>query len=58
MADDELRDDALHEGSPRDEVLENLELPDLTPGAMLRHFGPGMILMMTGIGTSSSLRHP
>ncbi len=37
---------------PDDKSLDDLKLPEMTPAAMARHFGPGMILMMTGIGTS------
>ena len=38
--------------------LESLELPSLAPGAMLKHFGPGLLLMMTGIGTSHVVTSP
>ncbi|MCH8873435.1 Nramp family divalent metal transporter [candidate division KSB1 bacterium] len=38
--------------------LESLELPATTPTALARHFGPGMILMMTGIGTSHLITAP
>ena len=38
--------------------FENLELPSLSPRGLLRHFGPGMILMMTGIGTSHLITAP
>lgn len=38
--------------------LESLELPSLAPGAMFRHFGPGLLLMMTGIGTSHVVTAP
>lgn len=38
--------------------LENLELPSMTPIGLMRHFGPGMILMMTGIGTSHLVTAP
>ena len=31
---------------------QDLELPDMRLRGLLRHFGPGVILMMTGIGTS------
>jgi Mn2+/Fe2+ NRAMP family transporter len=45
-----------HNGNthPHDEP----ELPSMTPGSMLRKFGPGMILMMTGIGTSHLVTAP
>lgn len=35
-----------------------LELPSMTPGSLLRNFGPGMMLMMTGIGTSHLVTAP
>ena len=35
--------------TPEDE-LNNLELPSMAPGSLFGHFGPGLILMMTGIG--------
>ena len=38
--------------------FEDLELPAMTPAGLVRHFGPGMILMMTGIGTSHLLTAP
>ena len=38
---------------PPDEALDRLPLPDTGPRGLLRHFGPGLILMMTGIGTSA-----
>ena len=38
--------------------LESLELPSLAPGALFRHFGPGLLLMMTGIGTSHVITAP
>jgi Mn2+/Fe2+ NRAMP family transporter len=40
------------------EQLESLELPSMALGSMLRKFGPGMILMMTGIGTSHLVTAP
>ncbi len=40
------------------ELLDEPELPSMTPGSMLRKFGPGMILMMTGIGTSHLVTAP
>jgi len=33
-------------------------LPLMSAGSMIRHFGPGMILMMTGIGTSHLVTAP
>ena len=35
-----------------------LPLPETSPRGMLRHFGPGLILMMTGIGTSHLVTAP
>ncbi|MGI9262596.1 MAG: Nramp family divalent metal transporter [Woeseiaceae bacterium] len=32
--------------------FSDLELPSMTPGSLARKFGPGIMLMMTGIGTS------
>ncbi len=40
------------------EQLENLKLPETSIAGLLRHFGPGMILMMTGIGTSHLISAP
>ena len=37
---------------------EDLALPSLRPRDLLAHFGPGMILMMTGIGTSHLVTAP
>ena len=52
----------MAEGSPtsehRLESLESLELPSMTPQALIAHFGPGLILMMTGIGTSHLVTAP
>ena len=43
---------------PKLESLENLELPEMTLRGLARHFGPGMILMMTGVGTSHLVTAP
>ena len=40
------------------EALEKLEPPAMDPMSMLKHFGPGLILMMTGIGTSHLVTAP
>ncbi len=52
----------LHEGphgmKNKHEALETLELPATTIAGLLRHFGPGLILMMTGIGTSHLVTAP
>lgn len=38
--------------------LEELELPGNDVGSLLKNFGPGIILMMTGIGTSHLVTAP
>ncbi len=38
--------------------LEHLELPSTNVRSLVRHFGPGMILMMTGVGTSHLVTAP
>ncbi len=38
--------------------LERIELPGSSVRSLVRHFGPGMILMMTGIGTSHLVTAP
>lgn len=40
------------------EELEAFELPSMRARDLLAHFGPGMILMMTGIGTSHLITAP
>lgn len=44
--------------APAAQDLDSLELPSLAPARLVRHFGPGMILMMTGIGTSHVVTAP
>ena len=39
-------------------TYDKLPLPDTGPRGLLRHFGPGLILMMTGIGTSHLVTAP
>jgi len=47
------------EGKSEDtESLDLPELPSMALGSMVRKFGPGMILMMTGIGTSHLVTAP
>ena len=41
-----------------DESFSDLEMPDLTLKGLMSHFGPGIILMMTGIGTSHLVTAP
>jgi Mn2+/Fe2+ NRAMP family transporter len=38
--------------------FDHLEAPALSVRSLLRHFGPGLILMMTGIGTSHLVTAP
>ncbi len=52
-----MHDERQHDdGSLAD--LEQLEIPRLTPISLAKRFGPGMILMMTGIGTSHLITAP
>ena len=44
--------------SPDRHPQEPLTLPAMSPSGLARHFGPGMILMMTGIGTSHLVTAP
>ena len=41
-----------------EKILSSLELPDMSFRKMIGHFGPGIILMMTGIGTSHIITAP
>ena len=38
--------------------FDSLELPSMALGSLVRKFGPGMMLMMTGIGTSHLVTAP
>ena len=38
--------------------FDALRVPDMSPRGLLRQFGPGMILMMTGIGASHLVTAP
>ena len=40
------------------DAFDELPLPETSPRGMLRHFGPGLILMMTGVGTSHLVTAP
>jgi Mn2+/Fe2+ NRAMP family transporter len=42
----------------RKDPLDDLSLPAMSIAGLARHFGPGMILMMTGIGTSHLVTAP
>lgn len=46
-----------HDEGPRTSDVP-LELPDMSPRKLLGHFGPGVILAMTGIGTSHLVTAP
>jgi len=39
-------------------AFEGLQIPSMAPVALVRQFGPGLILMMTGIGTSHLVTAP
>ena len=41
-----------------DELFDKLIPPSMAPAALIKHFGPGLILMMTGIGTSHLVTAP
>lgn len=43
---------------PGSKSFDSLELPSMRPGSLIREFGPGMMLMMTGIGTSHLVTAP
>lgn len=45
-------------GDTNSNEFDSLELPSMTPGSLARKFGPGMMLMMTGIGTSHLVTAP
>ena len=42
----------------KSDVFDKLPLPETNPRGLFRHFGPGLILMMTGIGTSHLVTAP
>ncbi len=50
--------DSLSARPNTDEAFADLEAPDLTLRGLIGHFGPGVILMMTGIGTSHLVTAP
>ena len=54
---DRDRTGSLQDSSATD-AFNDLEMPDLTLKGLLSHFGPGIILMMTGIGTSHLVTAP
>ena len=50
--------DKSNETSASGNSFQSLQLPSMTPANLIRQFGPGMILMMTGIGTSHLVTAP
>ena len=54
MADRQVQQSSTKQDDP----LQNLELPKTGLRDLAKHFGPGMILMMTGIGTSHLITAP
>ena len=53
-----MTDEKLDNKLANDEELKKLKLPKMNLGSLVRHFGPGLILMMTGIGTSHLVTAP
>ena len=53
MAVKDVSDEAVN-----NENLDSLELPSMVPASLATYFGPGIILMMTGIGTSHLITAP
>ena len=43
---------------PENDPFEKLPLPETSVRGLVKHFGPGIILMMTGIGTSHLITAP
>jgi Mn2+/Fe2+ NRAMP family transporter len=48
----------MNDTSTLRDSLGELDLPSMRPASLVREFGPGMILMMTGIGTSHLVTAP
>lgn len=48
----------MSEPTTDNDSFDSLELPSMTPGSLAKKFGPGMMLMMTGIGTSHLITAP
>jgi Mn2+/Fe2+ NRAMP family transporter len=51
-----MSDETKGENTPGS--FDSLVLPSLRPASLIREFGPGMMLMMTGIGTSHLVTAP
>jgi len=45
-------------GETNNDYFDSLELPSMMPASLARKFGPGIMLMMTGIGTSHLVTAP
>jgi len=45
-------------GGLGEDAFEDLPVIDMRPRAVVKHFGPGLVLMMTGIGTSHLVTSP
>ena len=50
--------DQIEPVSDNQDSLDTLELPGTSLGSLFKNFGPGMILMMTGVGTSHLVTAP
>lgn len=48
----------MSEPTTDNDSFDSLELPSMTPRSLAKKFGPGMMLMMTGIGTSHLITAP
>ena len=53
-----MKEDPSAPPSEKDNPWADLELPERSLRGLARHFGPGMMLMMTGIGTSHLITAP
>ncbi len=53
-----MQADTASQPPAQQSAWQDLELPNMGFGSMLWHFGPGVILMMTGIGTSHLITAP
>ena len=53
-----MANDLVDTGSVASEGFEQIELPKMTPLSLFLKFGPGIVLMMTGIGTSHLITAP
>ena len=58
MPNDQSPSASTRSDSGSSDALSRLALPDMNPRGLFRYFGPGLILMMTGIGTSHLVTAP